>query len=89
MWIPGESIIAAHSDPAACPKDSKRALSAALQKREYLRRRVRQCPGLGRGFLLERARLLVTPLGLDEAVTTLLGQGLCASSPGEITSLLK
>jgi hypothetical protein len=55
------------------------ALSAALQKREYLRRHSQDHPGLASGFLLERARLLVAPLGLDEAVRLLQGEGLCAS----------
>jgi len=49
------------------------ALSAGLQKREYLRRHART-----RGFLPERARLLVSPIGLDAAVQTLLGRGLCS-----------
>jgi hypothetical protein len=54
------------------------ALSAALQKREFLRRQVSACPGLGRGFLLDRARLLVVPVGLEGAVQGLLGRTLCA-----------
>src|SRR5207244_2624155 len=54
------------------------ALSAAVQKREFVRRHPEECPALARGFLLERARLLVAPLGLDEAVRVLLGGGLCA-----------
>jgi hypothetical protein len=49
------------------------ALSAGVQKRAYLRR-----PALARGFLLDRARLLVTPIGLDAVVRTLTGKGLCA-----------
>jgi hypothetical protein len=55
------------------------ALSAALQKREFLRLQARRHPALTSGFLLERARLLVAPLGLDDAVQALLGQGLCAA----------
>jgi hypothetical protein len=55
------------------------ALSAALQKREYLRCRVAERPALASGFLLERARLLVAPLGLDEALVALTGQNPCAS----------
>lgn len=53
------------------------ALSAAVQKREYLRRleRVRPSP-LTTGFLLDRARLLVAPLGLDRVVQEMLGRGL-------------
>jgi hypothetical protein len=49
------------------------ALSAGVQKRAFLRR-----PALARGFLLDRARLMVTPLGLDVVVRTLTGRGLCA-----------
>src|SRR5262249_56178045 len=49
------------------------ALSAGLQKREFLRRHAPT-----RGFLPERARLLVSPVGLDAAVQTLLGRGLCS-----------
>ncbi|MBI1917984.1 MAG: hypothetical protein HYS12_25100 [Planctomycetes bacterium] len=54
------------------------ALSAGLQKREFLRRHVRASPALVRGFLQERARLLVSPIGLDAAVQALLGRGLCS-----------
>src|SRR5262249_24052460 len=53
------------------------ALSAGLQKREVLRRHTRASPALARAFLHERARLLVSPIGLDAAVQALLGQGLC------------
>jgi len=49
------------------------ALSAGMQKREFLRRHAQT-----RGFLPERARLLVSPVGLDAAVQTLLGRGLCS-----------
>ena len=54
------------------------ALSAALQKREYLRARAAERPELASGFLLERARLLAVPLGLEEAMTALTGQRMCA-----------
>jgi hypothetical protein len=57
------------------------ALSAALQKREFLRRQARTCSALGRGFLLDRARLLVVPIGLEAAVQGLLGRALCAGEP--------
>jgi ATP cone domain len=50
------------------------ALSAAVQKRDFLRRRR---PETGRGFLLDRARLVVVPLGLEAAVRQLTGKGLC------------
>lgn len=61
------------------------ALSAAQQKRDFLRRQTGVCPALTRGFLLERSRLLVVPVGLDQAVQTLLGRGLC--SGGEALEL--
>jgi hypothetical protein len=51
------------------------ALSAAAQKREFLRRQGR--PELARGFLLERAQLMVVPLGLEAALRRMTGQGLC------------
>jgi hypothetical protein len=52
------------------------ALSAAAQKREFLRRHGRDRPALGRGFLLERARLMVVPVGLEAALRLLTGHGL-------------
>ncbi len=58
------------------------ALSAALQKREFLRRHSQHRPELTRGFLLERARLVVTPIGLDEAARTLVGEGSQSGGPG-------
>ncbi len=53
------------------------ALSAAVQKREFLRRQAADRPALGRGFHLERARLMIAPLGLETAVRALTGEGLC------------
>ena len=53
------------------------ALSAAVQKREFLRRYGHDRPALARGFLLERARLMVVPVGLEAAVRLLTGRGLC------------
>jgi hypothetical protein len=51
------------------------ARSAAMQKRHYLRRQRtdNQSADLGRGFLLERARLLVMPIGLAEAAQAMAG----------------
>jgi hypothetical protein len=54
------------------------ALSAAKQKRDFLRRHRQGRPALTGGFLLERARLNVVPLGLDAATRTVTGEGLCA-----------
>jgi hypothetical protein len=58
------------------------ALSAGVQKRAFLRKHSRAADGavsgVGRGFLLERARLVVVPVGLEEVVRRLTGHGLCA-----------
>jgi hypothetical protein len=51
------------------PSLARMAVRAGAQKRQYLRR---QAAGLTRGFLLDRARLVVTPIGLDAAVRALL-----------------
>jgi len=56
------------------------AVSAAVQKRQFLRKHAGA--QLGREFLLERARLVVVPVGLETAVRTLTGQSLCAGSAG-------
>jgi ATP cone domain len=56
------------------------ALSAGAQKRNFLRRQDRGQGGLTRGFLLDRARLVVTPVGLEAAVRTLTGE--CLGGPG-------
>ena len=54
------------------------ALSAAVQKREYLRRQERASggPSITGGFLLDRARLVVAPVGLEAVVQRLTGHGL-------------
>ncbi len=61
------------------------ALSAGMQKREYLRRLERtrprpttDAPVLTSGFLLDRARLLVAPLGLDCVVQSFVHKSLNA-----------
>jgi hypothetical protein len=54
------------------------ALSAATQKREFLRRHSRKRPGLTRAFLLDRARLVLVPVGLDAVTQALTGQDVCA-----------
>jgi hypothetical protein len=61
------------------------ALSAGVQKREYLRRLERSrprpsadAPALTSGFLLDRARLLVAPVGLDRVVQSFVHKGLSA-----------
>lgn len=61
------------------------ALSAGVQKREYLRRleRVRlrppaDGPALTSAFLLDRARLMVAPVGLDGVVHSFVKKGMAA-----------
>ena len=61
------------------------ALSAGVQKREYLRRLERgrprptaDAPALTSGFLLDRACLLVAPVGLDRVVHSFINKGLSA-----------
>jgi hypothetical protein len=61
------------------------ALSAGVQKREYLRRLERSRsrppadgPALTSAFLLDRARLVVAPVGLDSVVHSFVKKGLSA-----------
>jgi hypothetical protein len=56
------------------------ALSAGVQKRDFLRRSAVGRPGLTRGFLLDRARLVVVPVGLEEVVRALTGASLCEAN---------
>jgi hypothetical protein len=51
-------------------------LSVAKQKRDSLRRRSARRPELARGFLLDRARLLVVPVGLEAVCRSLAGPDL-------------
>ncbi|MBX9681545.1 MAG: hypothetical protein K2X38_22550 [Gemmataceae bacterium] len=53
------------------------AVSAAVRKRAYLRK---ACGSLQRGFMLDRATLHLTPLGLDGAVQSVLGESLVRSA---------
>src|SRR5207253_1871143 len=61
------------------PSLARMAISAAVQKRQFLRRHVGA--ELGREFLLDRARLVVVPVGLEAAVRALSGHGACAGGP--------
>ena len=54
------------------------ALSAGVQKRDHLRKAI---PELTRGFLLDRARLVVVPVGLDEVVRLYTDWGLASGGP--------
>ncbi|MBV9123149.1 MAG: hypothetical protein JO112_07320 [Planctomycetes bacterium] len=54
------------------------ALSAAVQKRAFLKR----YPRAWTGFLLDRARLIVVPVGLETVVQEVVGQGLCVGGAG-------
>ena len=49
------------------------AVSAAAQKRQYLRNLPEDSP-LRRGFLIERSTAAIVPLGLDDAVRAITGQ---------------
>jgi hypothetical protein len=65
---------------------SRMAVSAAVQKKSFLRCHAAESQDLARGFLLDRARLVVVPIGLYAAVTALTGQGMAgekASTLGE------
>lgn len=58
------------------------AVSAGVQKRNYLRRHDRGREHLAREFLLDRARLVVVPVGLDGAVHALAGEGIASGRAG-------
>jgi ATP cone domain len=58
---------------AKLPSLARMAVRVGVQKRNYLRSRSQERPGLTRGFLLERAALVVKPLGLDEVIARLVG----------------
>ncbi len=58
---------------AKLPSLARMAVRVGAQKRNYLRSRSQERPGLTRGFLLERAALVVKPLGLDEVIACLVG----------------
>jgi hypothetical protein len=60
------------------------ALSAAVQKRDFLRRHAGDRLGLRRGFFLDRARLMVAPVGLDHVVRRLTAKGLCDARPPDL-----
>jgi hypothetical protein len=55
------------------------AVSAGIQKRNFLRKGKSNL--LAQGFLLDRARLVVVPVGLETVVRTLAGASICQSQP--------
>jgi hypothetical protein len=55
------------------------ALSAGLQRREFLRRQGKTRTALTSGFLLERARLAVVPVGIETVARRVLGESPCTS----------
>jgi hypothetical protein len=61
------------------PSLARIAVSAAAQKRQYLRRLPDQSP-LKRRFLIERAAGVVAPLGLDVVVQSMTGADVAQSS---------
>jgi hypothetical protein len=65
------------------------ALSAAVQKRDFVRREARrqQAADVTSGFLLDRARFVVVPVGLDEVVRQFTGWGVATG--GESLELAK
>ena len=58
---------------------ARMAISAGVQKRTFLRQRQGQV--LSRGFLLDRARLVVVPVGLEAVVRVLAGSRICSGNP--------
>lgn len=58
------------------------ALSAATQKRDFLRRHRQARPAITRGFLLNRARLVLVPIGLEKAAHLLAGEYTCSGASG-------
>jgi hypothetical protein len=60
------------------PSLARMAVSAAAQKRHYLRGLPETSP-LKRRFLIERSAAVVVPLGLDEAVRLITGESLAKS----------
>jgi ATP cone domain len=59
------------------------ATSAARQKREFLRRHSSRRDLWSRGFLLDRARLVIIPVGLDAVVRESIGAGICKDSSAQ------
>jgi hypothetical protein len=57
------------------------ALSAASQKRAYLRRQPRAGADVTSGFLLDRARFVAVPVGLDDVVRQYTGWGMSNGGP--------
>jgi ATP cone domain-containing protein len=60
------------------PSLARMAVSAGVQKRNFLRRR--NSESLSRGFLLDRSRLVAVPVGLEAAVRALTGGEICSQS---------
>jgi hypothetical protein len=53
------------------------AVSAGMQKRDFLRRHSATRTELSRAFLQDRSRLIIVPVGLEAVVQGLLGHGIC------------
>lgn len=78
----------AHTGRAADPEEflgklpnlAGLAVSAGVQKRSYLRKTLPEDSPLVRGFMLERARLVVCPVGLECLVEELTGEVLTGSA---------
>src|SRR5262249_7745265 len=52
------------------------ALNAAAQKRDFLKRQSIKMSTVHRGFLIDRSRTVIVPLGLEAATRTVTGQGI-------------
>jgi hypothetical protein len=61
---------------------ARMAMSAGRQKREFLRRYRNERPGIFRGFLLDRARLLVSPIGLEAVARHFTGHSISEGGAG-------
>jgi hypothetical protein len=65
--------------PAKLASLARLAKGAGRARLAYLRRHAR--PATQRGFLLDRARLVVVPVGLEAAARRLCGSGTCEDGP--------
>jgi hypothetical protein len=63
------------------------ALSAGVQKRDFLRRHAGNRPALGGAFLLDRARLMIIPEGIAPVAETFCHAG--SLSPGQTTDFTR
>jgi hypothetical protein len=60
------------------------ALAAATQKRSLLRRLREENSVLARGFFLEKARVILVPIGLEAVVREFTGEAICSRSAASL-----